>query len=128
VFTAYPRAPEKGSANRVGIREAYEDRDKQGFKWNNFMLQRWTDHNNEEQVVRDCYQRNRMLIDLTAQPDEIKQLVDESIRTGVRTNTTPQVGIHFMKFCGKYELTKLSEQSETYARWLNSPYTGVLNG
>ena len=128
VFTAYPRAPEKGSANRVGIREAYEDRDKQGFKWNNFMLQRWVDHNGEEQVVRDCYQRNKMLIDLTAQPEEIKQLVDESIRTGVRTTTTPQVGIHFMKFCGRYELTKLSEQSETYARWLNNPYTGVLNG
>jgi len=128
VFTAYPRAPEKGSANRVGIREAYEDRDKQGFKWNNFMLQRWTDHNNEEQVVRDCYQRNRMLIDLTAQPDEIKQLVDESIRNGVRTTTIPQVGIHFMKFCGKYELTKISEQADTYARWLNNPYTGVLNG
>lgn len=128
VFTAYPRAPEKGSANRVGIREAYEDREKMGFKWNNFMLQRWTDHNNEEQVVRDCYQRNRMLIDLTAQPQEIKDAVDESIRTGVRTTTTPQVGIHFMKFCGRYELTKLSEQSETYARWLNNPYTGVLNG
>ena len=128
VFTAYPRAPEKGSANRVGIREAYDDRDKQGFKWNNFMLQRWTDHNGEEQVVRDCYQRNRMLIDLTAQPDEIKQLVDESIRTGVRTTTTSQVGIHFMKFCNKYELTKLSEQAETYSRWLNNSYTGVING
>ena len=128
VFTAYPRAPENGSANRVGIREAYEDREKMGFKWNNFMLQRWTDHNNEEQVVRDCYQRNRMLIDLTAQPQEIKDAVDESIRTGVRTTTTPQVGIHFMKFCGRYELTKLSEQSETYARWLNNHYTGLLNG
>jgi len=128
VFTAYPRAPEKGSANRVGIREAYEDRDKQGFKWNNFMLQRWVDHNGEEQVVRDCYQRNKMLIDLTAQPEEIKQLVDESIRTGVRTSTTPQVGIHFMKFCGRYELTKISEQSDTYAKWLNNPYTGLLNG
>jgi 5'-3' exonuclease len=128
VFTAYPRAPEKGSANRVGIREAYEDREKMGFKWNNFMLQRWTDHNGEEQVVRDCYQRNKMLIDLNAQPDEIKQLVDESIRKGVRTTTTPQVGIHFMKFCGKYELTKISDQADTYARWLNNPYTGVING
>ena len=127
VFTAYPRAPEKGSANRVGIREAFEDREKMGFKWNNFMLQRWTDHNNEEQVVRDCYQRNKMLIDLTAQPDEIKQLVDESIRTGVRRTTTSQVGIHFMKFCNKYELTKLSEQAETYSRWLNNPYTGELH-
>ena len=126
VFTAYPRAPEKGSKNRVGIREAYEDRDKQGFKWNNFMLQRWVDHNNEEQVVRDCYIRNKMLIDLTAQPDDIKQLVDESIRKGVRRTTTPQVGIHFMKFCGKYELTKISDQADTYARWLNEPYTGTL--
>ena len=126
VFTAYPRAPEKGSKNRVGIREAYEDRDKQGFKWNNFMLQRWVDHNNEEQVVRDCYIRNKMLIDLTAQPEDVKQVVDESIRKGVRRTTTPQVGIHFMKFCGKYELTKISDQADTYARWLNEPYTGTL--
>jgi 5'-3' exonuclease len=127
VFTAYPRAPENGSKNRVGIREAFEDRDKQGFKWNNFMLQRWVDHNGEEQVVRDCYQRNKTLIDLNAQPDEIKQLVDESIKNGVRTVTTPQVGIHFMKFCGKYELNKLSENAEAYARWLNSTYQGALH-
>ena len=40
VFTAYPRAPEKGSKNRIGIREAYEDRDKQGFNWNNFKIGR----------------------------------------------------------------------------------------
>ena len=127
VFTAYPRAPEKGSKNRVGIKEAFEDREKMGFKWNNFMLQRWTDHNNEEQVVRDCYQRNKMLIDLTAQPDEIKQLVDESIRTGVRRTTTPSVGVHFLKLCNQYELVKLSEQAETYSRWLNNPYTGELH-
>jgi hypothetical protein len=29
-----------------------------------------------------------------------------------------------MKFCGKYELNKVSEQAETYAKWLNAPYTG----
>lgn len=126
VFTAYPRAPEKGNKNRVGIREAFEDRKKQGYNFNNFMLQRWMDHNNQEQLVRDCYLRNKMLIDLSAQPDDIKQLVDESIRKGVRRTTTPQVGIHFMKFCGKYELTKISDQADTYARWLNEPYTGTL--
>ena len=126
VFTAYPRAPEKGSKNRVGIREAFEDRKKQGYKFNNFMLQRWMDHNNEEQLVRDCYQRNKMLIDLTAQPDDIKQSIDESIRKGVRRTTTPSVGVHFLKLCGKFELTKLSESAETYSRWLNEPYTGKL--
>jgi hypothetical protein len=38
-----------------------------------------------------------------------------------------QVGIRFMKFCGKYELVKASEQAETYARWLNKTYKGVLD-
>jgi len=127
VFTAYPRAPEKGSKNRVGMIEAYEDRNKQGFKWNNFMLQRWVDHDGVEQRVRDCYERNKTLIDLTAQPQEIKDKVDETIRTGVRVNITLQVGVHFMKFCGKYELQKISENAETYAKWLNTPYKGKLH-
>jgi hypothetical protein len=76
--------------------------------------------------VRDAYERNVTLIDLTAQPQEIKDLVDNSIRQGVRVQTTSQVGIHFMRFCGKYELTTISEQAETYAKWLNAPYTGAL--
>jgi len=66
------------------------------------------------------------LIDLNAQPQEIKDKVDAAIRASVRTTTTPQVGVHFMKFCGKYELTKISEQAEAYAKWLNSPYAGCL--
>jgi 5'-3' exonuclease len=127
VFTAYPRAPEKGSKNRVGIREAFEDRNKQGFNWNNFMLQKWVDHNDVEQCVRDCYQRNKTLIDLKAQPEEIKEAVDTRIKESVRVNTIPQVGIHFMRFCGKYELTKISEQAETYAKWLNAPYQGHVH-
>ena len=63
----------------------------------------------------------------TLQPEDIKQLVDESIRTGVRHEVTPQVGIHFMRFCGKYELNKISEQADAFARWLNAPYQGVLD-
>jgi 5'-3' exonuclease len=126
VFTAYPRAPEKGSKNRVGIREAFEDRNLQGFKWNNFMLQRWLDHNGEEQRVRECYERNKMLIDLKSQPEDLKVLFDDRIKESVRIETTAQVGMHFMKFCGKYELTKISEQAETYSKWLNSSYKGVL--
>ena len=127
VFSAYPGVRTKGSKNKVGLIEAYADRNKQGFNWNNMMLQRWADHEGVEHRVREDYERNRLLIDLTAQPDEIKNLVDESIIKGVRIATTPQVGIHFMKFCGKYELTKISEQAETYAKWLNSPYKGALH-
>lgn len=127
VFSAYPGVREKGSKNTVGIREAFEDRNKQGFNWNNFMLQRWNDHNGVEHRVKDDYQRNRTLIDLSAQPDDIKATIDQCIRDGVRTMTTPQVGIHLMKFCGKYELQKISESAETYAKWLNQPYKGKVH-
>ena len=126
VFSAYPGVREKGTKNKVGLTEAYADRTKQGFNWNNVMLQKWMDHNDVEHRVKDDYERNRTLIDLTAQPQEIKDKVDEAIITSVRTTTVPQVGIHFMKFCGKYELTKISEQAEAYAKWLNTPYTGSL--
>lgn len=127
VFSAYPGVREKGSKNKVGLIEAYADRNKQGFDWNNMMLQRWVDHDGVEHRVRDCYERNRTLIDLTAQPEDVKNKVDDVIRNGVRTTTTPQVGIHFMKFCGKYELNKISDNAEAYAKWLNSPYKGKLH-
>lgn len=126
VFSAYPGVRTKGSKNKVGLIEAYADRTKQGFSWNNMMLQRWVDHDGVEHRVREDYERNRVLIDLTAQPEEIKAAVDERIKTEVRTTTTPQVGMHFMKFCGKYELQKISEQAETYAKWLNTPYKGEI--
>ena len=126
VFSAFPGVREKGSKNKVGLIEAYADRTKQGYAWNNMQLQHWQDHNRVEHRVRDDYERNRILIDLTAQPDDIKLSVDTNIREGVRRTTTPQVGIHLMKFAGKYELNKIADNADTYARWLNSPYQGVL--
>ncbi len=127
VFSAFPGVREKGTKNSVGIMEAYEDRNAQGYKWNNFMLQRWTDHDGKEHRVKDKYELNKTLIDLNAQPQEIKDKVDSMIRSDLRVESTPQVGLHFMKFCGKYELTKISEQAETYSKWLNSNYKGTLH-
>jgi 5'-3' exonuclease len=127
VFSAYPGAPVKGSKNRVGLTEAFEDRDKKGFNWNNLMLQRWTDHNAQEHRVLDDYERNRTLIDLTAQPHEIKETVDAAILEQVSHRDVGQVGMHFLKFCGKFELNKLSEHADTVSRWMNETYKGVLN-
>jgi 5'-3' exonuclease len=126
VFSAFPGVREKGSSKKAGLIEAYADRTKQGYQWNNMMLQRYTNHEGQEVRVRDAYERNRTLIDLTAQPEEVKMSVDKHIREGVRTTTIPQVGLHLLKFCGKYELQKIADNAETYAKWLNSPYVGVL--
>jgi hypothetical protein len=126
VFSAYPGAPVKGTKNRVGITEAFEDRNKKGYNWNNLMLQRWTDHEEKEHKVLDDYERNVTLIDLTAQPQEVKDTVDAVISEQVSNKDTGMVGAHFLKFCGKYELTKLSDQAEPIGRWLNQTYQGVL--
>ena len=124
VFSAYPGVRTKGSKNKVGLQEAYEDRDKKGFNWNNLMLQRWTDHNGVEHRVLDDYLRNVQLVDLTAQPDDVKAKIAATIATGAVKKSKPMVGAQFLKFCGKYELNKLSEHSQQYSEFLGAEYPG----
>jgi 5'-3' exonuclease len=127
VFSAYPGVRTKGTKNKVGLQEAFEDRDRQGFNWNNMMLQRWTDHNGQEHRVLDDYNRNVSLIDLTAQPDTVKNMVDTCIREQRSHKDVGQVGVRFMQFCGKYDLIKCSESADSFGRWMNETYKGALN-
>lgn len=127
VFSAYPGVRTKGTKNKIGLQEAFADRTNRGYAWNNLMLQRWTDHNGQEHRVLDDYNRNRSLIDLRAQPEEVKAYVDSAIRDQISHKDIGQVGVRFMKFCGKHELTRVSDQAEQYSRWLNQTYQGVLN-
>jgi 5'-3' exonuclease len=126
VFSAFPGVRTKGTKNKVGLLEAFADRSSKGYAWNNMMLQRWTDHEGKEHRVLDDYNRNRQLIDLKQQPEEIKQRVDNFIREQITNKDVGQVGSKFLKFCGKYELNRLSENAEQYGRWLNQTYQGVL--
>ena len=127
VFSAYPGVRTKGTKKQVGLTEAFEDRTKKGYSWNNLMLQRWTDHDGVEHKVLDDYERNRTLIDLTAQPADIKAAVDEAIQAQISHKDIGQVGVHFLRFCGKFELTKCSDSAEQFGRWLNETYKGVLD-
>jgi len=124
VFSAYPGVRTKGSKNKVGLLEAFEDRNAKGWAWNNLMLQRWTDHEGVEHRVLEDYQRNVTLCDLTAQPDHIKLIIAETLaaETGKDKNIQ-QVGIRLMKFCGQYDLIKVSEQIQSYADPLNARYS-----
>jgi 5'-3' exonuclease len=121
VFSAYPGARLKGTKTKTGIREAYDDRKAAGFNYNNFMLQRWVDHEEREHRVRDDYERNRILIDLTAQPEEIKTESKRIVQEAVNKPAVSQVGIHFMKFCAKFNLQKMSESPNDFADFLNAP-------
>ena len=122
VFSAFPGVRKKGTKNKVGLLEAFEDRTNKGFNWNNMMLQRWVDHNGVEHRVLDDYQRNVHLIDLTEQPQEIKQYVDDHIDETVAIKDHTMVGAKFLKFCGKYELNKVAENAQKYAEFLQAGY------
>ena len=119
VFSAYPGARLKGTKNKTGITEAYNDRHTGGFNFNNFMLQRWVDHEEAEHRVRDDFERNMTLIDLTKQPDDIKAECIARVDEAKAKEPISQVGIHFMKFCAKWNLVRMSENPSLYAEFLN---------
>lgn len=122
VFSAYPGVYAKSTKNKVGLIEAYSDKDKGGYSWNNLMLQKWVDHTGKEHLVLDDYNRNVTLIDLTAQPPNIKAKIADTIATNSVVLERPMIGIHFLKFCGKYDLVRLSDHATEYARWLGASY------
>lgn len=115
VFSAFPGARLKGTKNKTGITEAFEDRDRGGYNYNNFMLQRWVDHEEVEHRVIEDYERNRHLIDLTAQPDWVKAELDNTI-TAAKSATIAraQAGAYFMKFCGLHGLDTISQSAQAY--------------
>ena len=116
VFSAYPGVRTKGTKNKVGLTEAYEDKGKKGWAWNNMMLQRWTDHEGTEHRVLDDYERNVTLVDLTAQPEDIRKLITETIEGNTREpKNVSQVGIRLLKFCQLYDMKKIMDTIQTYA-------------
>ena len=123
IFSAYPGVREKGTKNKVGLRDAFADRNNKGYNWNNMMLQKWSDHEGVEHRVLDDYTRNKLLCDLTAQPDDVKLLIKETINTATTANKNiPQVGVRLLKLCAEYDLIKISEQVQSYAEPLNARY------
>ena len=121
VFSAYPGVRTKGTKTKVGLQEAFADRDSKGYSWNNMMLQRWVDHEGFEHRVIDDYQRNVTLCDLSAQPENIKTIIKETIGSA-NTKEIEQVGLKLIKFCAKWDLQKIADYPQSYAEPLNAKY------
>jgi 5'-3' exonuclease len=121
VFSAYPGVRVKGTKNKVGLKEAFEDKTTKGYNWNNLMLQRWVDHNGVEHRVLDDYNRNVVLCDLTAQPDHIKQIINSEISI-VKPKDVTQVGMRLMKFCARWDLQRIADQAQSFAEPLQARY------
>jgi len=121
IFSAYPGVRTKGTRNKIGLREAFGDRQAKGYTWNNLMLTKWVDHDGNEHRVMDDYERNKLLVDLHLQPEIIVEELDQTIAQAKAENKSiDQVGVRFMRFCAKYDLNKISEQAQLYVEPFNA--------
>lgn len=125
IFSAFPGVRKKGTKKQIGILDAFADREAKGFTWNNFMLQKWLDHEGNEQRVLDRYLANKHLIDLHEQPDDIKLACIESVREAIQQERVSHVGVHFLKFCALWDLKRISQYPEDFAKILNTKYEGT---
>lgn len=108
IESAYP------NIRATKIRQAYED----PYIFENIMRDVWIHADKREMSVSTLFKENMLLMDLLSQPEDIKGLIDQTIEEGMK-NTGVFSFFHFKKFCGKYELKKISENVEQYMTMLS---------
>ena len=83
----------------------------------NLLNEEWT-HEERTFKVRDLFEENQLLMDLTMQPDNIKRKMIRTILDGMAQQKTFSY-FHFMKFIGQYKLKKIAEQAELFVPMLS---------
>lgn len=103
VQSAYPRI------RKTRIDEAYAD----PFKRINMFNETWTNQSSVTFTVKDLFEENRLLMDLSAQPECVRNKIDDVI-TYEMENSGKYSHFHFLRFLGKYELKNLAKQLENF--------------
>jgi len=103
VQSAYPRV------RATKIKKAYED----SFEFLNLMNETWVNSDGKEFIVKDLYEENKILMDLSYQPECVKRKIYQTIENSME-NTGKFSYFHFMRFLGQFELKKIAEQIDTF--------------
>lgn len=113
IKAAFPRVREER------LRKAFANRG--GEEWNNLINDSFT-VGDDTRKVRPLYERNKSLIDLKAQPDEIKERIDQAMAEAMVKPKKMMVQVYFLKFCNGYRLPNLAKQADAITGILASPY------
>jgi hypothetical protein len=103
VQAAYPRI------RSTKIKEAYDD----PYKRVNIMNDVWKNQTGKELSVKELFEENEMLMDLSKQPQCVRRKIFETISYEI-DNTGQFSHFHFLRFLGKYQLKKVANQLETF--------------
>lgn len=110
VLPAYPRVRE------ARIKKAFTD----PYEEANLLNETWTFNEPSTGLERtfkvgDLYNENRILMDLAAQPDYIKEEIRKTIEHEVN-NFGKFSLFHFLKFCGQHKLKKIADDSTNFVK------------
>jgi hypothetical protein len=113
VRSAYPKV------RKTRIEKAFKDE----YERTLFMNETWKfvnpeSHEEIEYRVGDLFKENQTLMDLEAQPAEIRALIAETIDSALLNHGKFSM-FHFSKFLGQHELTKIAENSDRFVRMFN---------
>lgn len=123
IQSAYPRASEKGTKNKTGIMEAFNDRHAKSYHWNSFMLHEWDKikridedgfTQTEKVKVKDEFSINEQLIDLTKQPEHIKEIMDKAIHEEEDKSVKRNIGLPMNKIVNDLDMLTVSKNLQFY--------------
>jgi hypothetical protein len=112
VFSAYPKVRE------TKIIKAYED----PLYRAEFMRETWDIKDEDGNVIKtnvvgDLFEENKLLMDLFAQPPEIRETIEEAVVEAM-DNIGTYSNFHFLKFLGKHGLNSIAEHIDQYTDML----------
>lgn len=113
VRSAFPRV------RKTRLDKAFTDE----YEMTQLMNEQWSFVNPETQeettyTVKDLFEENQLLMDLEKQPTEIKQIINETIETGL-VNHGKFNFFAFSKFLGQHGLVQISENIDKFAKVLS---------
>ncbi len=108
VQSAYPRV------RRTRILKAWND----PLERVNMMEEVWTNHEGKEMKVKEIYAENKLLMDLTKQPSQWRKSMDTIIEENMESPGKYNY-FEFLKFCGRFEMKRVSDNAETFAQMLS---------
>lgn len=114
VMSAYPRV------RSTKIEAAFKDE----YSRTNLFNETWEfsdPSTGEKRIYRvgDLFKENELLMDLSKQPADIRQLITQTIEHEVVHHGQFSL-FHFQKFCGKYSLKKISEDATYFIELFSS--------
>lgn len=127
IFSAYPGIREKSSKDKVGLREAFEDRNNKGFAWTTFMNSTWKDIEGKEHTVKDDYEFNKKLVDLNSIPEKFRVCIDDYIKSALITDNKAMVSFTLSAFLEKWNLVNLLKTISSFSGYFQKKYTGELS-